>query len=216
MGDSQSGERALELRAGIQAVMGGDVAEEAQSIGIKGGGQAVGEEDGSQEREVIPSGVGRDEKTAEDFTGMIVNGENETLHFFSLPPPVRRGIVLEEFADGSALPAAPRFGTPLGRGDQLRKMKPDGVGDCRPRAREAKAPCHLIGQESEIRRMRVRKEVAPEVEHRHWPELGNEDRRRAWGRAFCRPAATLPAGYKAESGLSAGVRSLFEYPFHRR
>lgn len=172
MGNSQGGERALELRAGIQAVTGGDVAEEAQSIGVKGGGQAVGEEDGAQEAEVIPSGVGWDENTAEDFAGMIVDGENEALHFLGLPPTVRRGIMLEEFADGSALPAAPRFGAPLGNGDQLRKMKPDGVGDRRPRAREAEAPRHLIGQESEIRRMRVRKEVAQEVEHMHWPELG--------------------------------------------
>lgn len=121
---------------------------------------------------MIPSGVGRDENSAEDFAGMIVDGENEALPFLGLPPAVRRGIVLEEFADGSALPAAPRFGPPLGNGDQVRKMKPDGVGDCRARAGEAEAPRDLIGRESEIRRMRVRQEVAQEVKHRHWPELG--------------------------------------------
>lgn len=60
--------------------------------------------------EVTPGRIAGDERTAEDFAGVIVQGQNESGVVIGGPPWMRRGIMLPEFSDGGALPAAARLG----------------------------------------------------------------------------------------------------------
>lgn len=60
--------------------------------------------------EVTPGGVAGHERAAQDFAGVIVQGQNECGIVIGGPPGMRRGIMLPEFADGGALPAAAGFG----------------------------------------------------------------------------------------------------------
>lgn len=58
VGDAEGGERPLELGVGVEAVGGGGVAEEGESVGVEGCGKTVGHEDVAQKDEVVPCGVG--------------------------------------------------------------------------------------------------------------------------------------------------------------
>jgi hypothetical protein len=77
MGGAQGREGALELGVGVEAVGGGGVAEEGQAVGVEGGGGAVGFQERAEVGEVRPSGVAGHESAAEDFAGMVVEGEDE-------------------------------------------------------------------------------------------------------------------------------------------
>ena len=121
MGDAQSGEGALKLRMGVEAVGGGAMAEERQAIGVERGGRAVFFDGSAQMAEVAPSRVAGDEGAGDDFAGMIVGGENEGGIRVGGPPRMGRGIVLPEFADVGALPAASGFGAGRLWGDMLGK-----------------------------------------------------------------------------------------------
>lgn len=71
MVDLQSAQSALELGYGVQAVMSGTVAKEAQSVRVEAGRAAVALERWTQEAEVAPSGI--DVKApGHDFAGMII------------------------------------------------------------------------------------------------------------------------------------------------
>ena len=97
MGDAQSGEGSLELRAGIAVIGHGVMAKEAQAVGVDHHGQAVLDEQAAEMLEMIPSGVGGDKDRAQKFSRMIVNGQEQGLLFFGWPPLVDGGIVLPEF-----------------------------------------------------------------------------------------------------------------------
>ena len=97
MGDAECGEGALELGAGITVIGHGVMAEEAQSVGVDHHGQAVLEKEAAKMLEMIPSGVGGDKDGAQEFAGMIINGEQQGLLFMGGPPLVDGGIVLPEF-----------------------------------------------------------------------------------------------------------------------
>ena len=99
MGYAQSGEGALELRAGIADIGHGIMAEEAQAVGVNDHGQAVLEKEAAKVFEVVPSGVGRDKDRAQEFAGMVIHGQQEGLLFIGGPPLVDGGIVLPEFID---------------------------------------------------------------------------------------------------------------------
>ena len=110
VGDAESGEGALELRAWIPTVGGGLVTEEGQPIGVDRQWASVPNEGAAEVLEMMPGGVGGNEGTGEVFTGVVVDGEEEGLLGVARPPLVDGGIVLPEFANAGALPSAFGFG----------------------------------------------------------------------------------------------------------
>jgi hypothetical protein len=99
MGDAESGEGSLELRAGITVIGHGVMAKEAEAVGVDHHGQAVLEKEAAEMLEVIPSGVGGNKDRAQQFSRMIVNGQEQGLLFIGGPPLVDGGIVLPQFID---------------------------------------------------------------------------------------------------------------------
>jgi hypothetical protein len=87
------------------------MAKEAETIGIDDQRQAVLPEEPAKMLEVIPGGIGGDKDRAQEFSRMIIDGQQEGLLGGSRPPLVDGGIVLPKFAEASSLPAAAGFGT---------------------------------------------------------------------------------------------------------
>lgn len=122
MRDAQSGEGALELGTGIPVIGHGIMTKEAESVGVNDHGQGVLEEEPAKMLEMIPGGVGGDKDRAEEFAGVIINGQQQGLLLRGGPPLVDGGIVLPEFINARAFPPAPGFGTRLGLADEIGKM----------------------------------------------------------------------------------------------
>ena len=86
MRHAQGGEGALELRVGVEPVSGGGVAKECEAIGVQAGGRSVFFEEGTKMGEVCPRSIGGSKGAAEDFTGMVIQGQNEAGVMFGGPP----------------------------------------------------------------------------------------------------------------------------------
>lgn len=99
MGYPQSGKGALELGTGIRVIGHGIVAKEAKTVGIDDHRQAVLEKEAAKMLKMIPSGVGGDKDGAQEFAGMIIDGQQQGLLFIGRPPLVDGGIVLPQFID---------------------------------------------------------------------------------------------------------------------
>ena len=97
MGDPQSRKGALELGTGIAVIGHGIMAKEAKTVGVDDHRQAVLEKEAAKMLEMIPSGVGRDKDGAQEFAGMIIDGQQQGLLFMGGPPLVDGGIVLPKF-----------------------------------------------------------------------------------------------------------------------
>jgi len=97
MGYPQSGEGALELGTGITIIGHGIVAKEAEAVGVHDHRQVVLEEESAKVLEVVPSCVGGDKASAQEFAGMIIDGQQQRLLFIGGPPLVDGGIVLPQF-----------------------------------------------------------------------------------------------------------------------
>ena len=122
MGDSEGGEGALELRAGIPAIGRGFMAEQGQAIGIESQGQAVAGKSAAEVLEVMPGGVGRNKDGRQEFAGVVIHGQQEGLLGISRPPLVDGGVVLPQFAHAGSFPAAAGLGYGRGRTDQEREV----------------------------------------------------------------------------------------------
>ena len=99
MGHAQGGEGALELGTGITVIGHGIMAKEAKTVGVHDHRQAVPEKEVAKMLEMIPSGVGGDKDGAQEFAGMIIDGQQQGLLFLGGPPLVDGGIVLPKFID---------------------------------------------------------------------------------------------------------------------
>ena len=97
MRDTQSGEGALELGTRIPVIGHRIMTKEAESVGVNDHGQSVLEEEAAKMLEMIPGGVGGDKDRAEQFAGVIIDGQQQGLLFLGGPPLVDGGIVLPEF-----------------------------------------------------------------------------------------------------------------------
>jgi hypothetical protein len=159
MGDAQGGQGALELGMSVQAVGSGSMAEKRQSVGVNAGGHAIGFKRQAEVLEMGPSGVAGGKGGGEDFAGVIIYGEDEGGVSLSGPPRMRGGIVLPEFADGGALPAAPGFGAGLLGGNQFGEMAADIIGDGGAGTMEAKAAGQFIRKQGEVERLTVGQDV---------------------------------------------------------
>lgn len=163
VGDPQGGEGALELGMGVEAIGGGAMAEERQAVGVEGHGRAVLFDGSAQVAEVTPGGVAGDEGAGDDFAGVIVGGEDERGINVGRPPGMGRGIVLPEFADVGALPAAAGFGAGRLRGDVLGEVLLDVVGDRGAGAVEVQTARQFVGQEGEVEGVAVREDVGQKI-----------------------------------------------------
>jgi len=159
MGDAQGGQGALELGMSVQAVGGGSVAEERQAVGVNASGHTIGFKGQAEMLEMAPSGVAGGEGGGEDFTGVIIDGEDEGGVSLGGPPRMRGGIVLPEFADGGALPAAAGFGARILRGNQFWEMEAHIFGHGGAGTMEVKASGQFIGEQGEVERLAVGQDV---------------------------------------------------------
>ena len=85
------------------------MAKQGEAVGVEGQGEAVEGEKTAEVLKVIPSGVGGHESGAHKLSGMIVESEEEGLLVLGRPPLVDGGVVLPEFTQAGALPAAAGF-----------------------------------------------------------------------------------------------------------
>ena len=93
------GEGALEFALCVAAVAAGAWAEEAESIGVDGLGDAVFFKGAAEVAEVVPGGVGGDETPCDVDAGMVIDGEEENLLLRGGPPLVNGALVLPKLAD---------------------------------------------------------------------------------------------------------------------
>ena len=159
MGDAQGGQSTLELGMRVQAVGGGSVAEKRQAVGVDAGGHAIGFKGKAEMLEMAPGGVAGGEGGSEDFAGVIIDGQDESGVALGGPPGMRGGIVLPEFADGGALPAAAGFGTRLLGGNQFGEMAADIIGDGGAGTVEGKAAGQFIGEQGEVERLAMGQDI---------------------------------------------------------
>jgi len=99
MGYPQSGEGALELGTRITIICHGIMPKEAEAVGVHNQWQAVLEKEAAKMLEMIPSGVGGDKDRAQEFAGMIIDGQQQGLLFMGGPPLMDGRIVLPKFID---------------------------------------------------------------------------------------------------------------------
>ena len=99
MGDPQSGEGTLKLGTRITIIGHGIMPKEAQAVGVHDHRQGVLEKEAAKMLEMIPSGVGADKDRAQEFAGMIIDGQQQGLLFMGGPPLVDGRIVLPKFID---------------------------------------------------------------------------------------------------------------------
>ena len=171
MVDAQAEEGALELAAGLGFRLCAGGAEEAQGVGIDGGRKPVEFEGETEMTEVVPSGVRSHETSADDFTGVIVFGENESLFLAGWPPLMDGAVVLPEFTDVGALPAPAlaRLGSAVF--EEIGKVSTQVAGDCATRAVKSKAPSEFVGDQSAVERLAVWNKGSEEIEDIQGPRL---------------------------------------------
>jgi len=162
--DAKGCQGALKLRGGVEAIRSGLVAKKAQTIGIKGRRKAIATEDLPKKAKVIPGGIGWDKNASNDLSGMVIDGQDEALKLIA-PPAMRRGIMLEEFADGGALPTTPWLGAARHRRKRLWEMSPNGPGNGGARADKIKAPGQFVGKECEIYGTTMRQKPSEEIDN---------------------------------------------------
>ena len=112
--------------------------------------------------EVRPGGVTGHEGAAEDFAGMIVEGQDEGGVVLGRPPGMGGGVVLPEFAKVGALPAAAGLGSAQQRRDHLGEVLADIGGYGGAGAVEVKTAGQFAGQKGEVERLAVRQDFGQE------------------------------------------------------
>ena len=73
--NAQSEQGALKLALGIGVIIAGAGSEKAQAVGVDDQGQGVLEKEPAKMLEMIPGRVGGDKDCAQEFAGMVVDGQ---------------------------------------------------------------------------------------------------------------------------------------------
>jgi len=162
MGHAQSGEGALELRTRIPIIGHGIMAKEAEAVGVDDQRQAVLEKEAAKMLEMIPSGVGGDKDCAQEFAGMVIDGQQQSLLFSGWPPLVDGGIVLPQFIDAGAFPAPAGFGTRFRLADEIGKMGSGEGGHRRAMTLEAETGFQFVSHQLEVGRFVQREKLLEE------------------------------------------------------
>ena len=84
---------------------------------------------------------------------MIIDGQQQGLFAGGRPPLVDGGVMLPEFAEAGAFPAATGFGARFGLADDLGKMRSDKSGDRLAMALETEANGQFIGHQLKVGRL---------------------------------------------------------------
>jgi len=159
LGYAQSGEGALELGTRIPVIGREIMAKEAQTVGVYDPRQAVLEKEAAKMLEMIPRRVGGDKDRAQEFDGMIIDGQQQGLFFIGGPPRVDGEIVLPEFIDAGAFPAAAGFGPRFRLADEIWKMGSGEGGHRLAMALEPEAGFQFVGHELEVGGLLERQEL---------------------------------------------------------
>ena len=162
MGYPQRGEGALELGTGITVIGHGIMAKKAEAVGINGQGQAMLEKEAAEMLEMIPSGVGGDKDRAQELAGMIIHGEQQGLLLIGRPPLVDGGIVLPQFVQARAFPAAAGFGARFGLAEEVGKVVSGKGGHRLAMPLETEAGFQFVGDELEVGRLLEGEELLEE------------------------------------------------------
>ena len=70
------------------------MAKQGQAIGIECHRQAVKGECAAEVLEVVPSGIGGNKDSGQEFAGMVIHGEQKSLFVIGGPPLMDGGVVL--------------------------------------------------------------------------------------------------------------------------
>ena len=184
MGHAQSGEGALELRTRITIIGHGVMAEKAEVIGVHDQRQAVLEKEPAEMLEMIPRRVGGDKDRTQEFSGVIIDGQQQGLLVGGWPPLMDGGVMLPELAEAGAFPAAAGFGARLWLAEEVREMGADKSGNGLTMALETETDGQFIGDELKVGRFLQRDKIFEELAGFRWPiwpvvtprELGAEVR----------------------------------------
>jgi hypothetical protein len=211
VGDAEGAEGALELAAGIEVVVGGAGAEEAQSVGVDGLGDAVALEGLAEVLEVDPGGVARDESCGEVESGGVVEGEEEGLFFVAGPPLVDGAVVLPEFTEFGAAESAVGAGFWLGGWEKVGQVVFDVGFDAGAGAFEAVEAQEFVGDELEVARCLEGDEFVEEADGGlgPWAALVAAAGMDGEGVAFFKPAGSqlVEAGFsdmESQAGFGGG------------
>jgi hypothetical protein len=169
MGYPQGGEGALKLGTGITVIGHGIMAKEAEPVGVYDQGQVVLEKKTAKMLEMIPRRIGGDKDPAQEFSRMIIDGQQQGLFVGAWPPLVDGGIVLPEFIEAGAFPAAAGFGARFGPADEVGKMGSDKGGDRLTMALETEAGGQLIRHQLKVGRFLQRDKILKELAGGRWP-----------------------------------------------
>ena len=165
----QGGEGALELGTGIAVIGHGIMAKEAQAVGMDDQRQGVLDEEPAKMLEMIPGGAGGDKDRAQEFSRMIIHGRQQGLFGGGRPPLVDGGVVLPEFAQPGAFPAATGFGAWGWLADEVGEMGADKGGDRLAMPLETKAGGQFIGHQLKIGRFLQRNKIFEKLAGFRWP-----------------------------------------------
>ena len=125
---------------------------------------------------------------------MIIESESEGLFVGGWPPLVDRGVVLPEFADPGALPAAARFGAGRGRVDQEWEVAARVGRDGFTVAQKGAAGGQFVGDELVIGRALQREKGQQETAAQPPAKQGHGRHRRGAERRWWGVGAKPPGG----------------------
>jgi hypothetical protein len=128
VGHAQGGAGALELRGGIPVISHGIMAKEAEAVGVNDQRQVMLEKEAAEMLKMIPRRVGGDKDRPQEFSRMIIHGQQQGLFVRGGPPLVDGGVVLPQFAQPGTFPAAASFGASFRRPDEIGEMGADKGG----------------------------------------------------------------------------------------
>ena len=98
------------------------MAKEAQAVGVYHQRQVMLEKEAAKMFEVIPGRIGGNKDCTQEFSGMVIHGQQEGLLLVGGPPLVDGGIVLPQFIDARAFPSTSGFGTRFRLADEAWKV----------------------------------------------------------------------------------------------
>jgi hypothetical protein len=169
MRDAQRGEGALEFGTGVAPLGGGIMPEQGQAVGVKRQRQAMADEAKPEVLEMVPSGVGGHKGASHEFAGMIIHGQQEGLLVVRRPPLVDGGVVLPEFTQAGAFPAATRLGDGWGGLHEEREVVTGIGGDGFAIPPEREAGGQFIRDELIVGRSLERQEGLQKLPDLGWP-----------------------------------------------
>ena len=118
---------------------------------------------------MAPGCVGRHKGAGHEFAGVIVHREPEGLFVGGRPPLMDRGVVLPEFAQAGALPAAAGLGRGRGGLHEQREVVPGIGGNGFAIPLESEAGGQFIGDKLIVGRSLERQEGLEKLPDLGWP-----------------------------------------------